>query len=210
MICRRLAAASVSIDNQTERLDAEMVSGNYFTMLGVEPAAGRVFNSQEDDQVFMGHPVVVLSYDYWESRFARDPNVVGKKILVNNYPMTIVGVSAAGFAGLDPARSPQIRVPILMKPAMVPEWGWVHMDDRRTRWVQVFARLKPGYTVEYGAGAAAGAVHADPPVRDDAAGGEGLVGVLARAVHEGAADRREGRRSATRASATTSRRRSSC
>ena len=94
------------------------------------PALGRVFNSQEDDQVYRGHPVVVLSYDYWESRFARDPSVVGKKILVNNYPMTIVGVSAAGFAGLDPARSPQIRVPIQMKPAMVPEWGWVHMDDR--------------------------------------------------------------------------------
>ena len=61
-----------------------------------------MFNSQEDDQVYQGHPVVVLSYDYWVSRFARDPGVVGKKILVNNYPMTIVGVSAAGFAGLDP------------------------------------------------------------------------------------------------------------
>src|SRR6187399_220614 len=74
VMCRRLASASVSIDNRTERLDAELVSGNYFTMLGVAPAAGRVFNSKEDDQVFMGHPVVVLSYDYWESRFARDPN----------------------------------------------------------------------------------------------------------------------------------------
>lgn len=62
--------------------------------------------------------------------------------------MTIVGVSAKGFAGIDPARSPQIRVPIQMKPAIVPEWEWVHMNDERTRWVQVFARLKPGYTVE--------------------------------------------------------------
>ena len=122
VICRRLVDASVSIDNQTERLDAEMVSGNYFTMLGVKPAVGRVFNSQEDDQIYQGHPVVVLSYDYWMRRFARDPGVVGKKILVNNYPMTIVGVSAAGFAGLDPARSPQMRVPILMKPVIVPEW----------------------------------------------------------------------------------------
>ena len=66
VLCRRLAAASVSIDNQTERLDAEMVSGNYFSMLGVRPAVGRVFNSQEDDQVYQGHPVVVLSYGYWE------------------------------------------------------------------------------------------------------------------------------------------------
>ena len=148
VISRRLVETSVAIDNQTERLSAEMVSGNYFTMLGVKPAIGRVFNSQEDDQVYSGHPVVVIGYDYWTRRFARDPGVIGKKILVNNYPMTIVGVSAQGFAGLDPARAPQIRVPIQMKPVVVPEWEWVHLDDPRTRWVQVFARLKPGYTVE--------------------------------------------------------------
>ena len=91
---------------------------------------------------------MVLSYDYWVTRFARDPKVIGKKILVNNYPMTIVGVSRRGSPALDPARSPQIRVPILMKPVITPDWHWLHMDDRRTRWVQVFARLKPGYTIE--------------------------------------------------------------
>ena len=147
VLCRRLVDAAVSVDNQTERVQAEMVSGNYFTMLGVAPAIGRVFNSQEDDQVYRGHPVVVLSYGYWASRFARDPGVVGKKILVNDYPMTVVGVSADGFVGIDPAVSPQIRVPIQMKPVMAPDWGWLHMDDRRARWVQVFGRLKPGYTV---------------------------------------------------------------
>jgi predicted permease len=149
VICRRQLAASVSIDKQTERLDAEMVSGNFFSMLRIKPAAGRLFTSKEDDQIYRGHPVVVLSYDYWTSRFARNPNVIGKKILVSNYPMTIVGVSGAGFTGLDPARSPQIRVPILMMPVLLPEWTqWLHMDDRRSRWVQVFARLKPGYSVE--------------------------------------------------------------
>src|SRR3954468_4986611 len=148
VLCRRLVPASASIDNRTERLDAEIVSGNFFTMLGVKPALGRVFNSKEDDQVYAGHPVVVLSYGYWVSRFAKDPNILGRKILVNDFPMTIVGVSAEGFAGIDPAQSPQIRVPIQMKPVMMPDWGWVHMDDRRVRWLQVFARLKPGYTVE--------------------------------------------------------------
>jgi putative ABC transport system permease protein len=148
VICRRLVAASVSIDNSTERVNAEMVSGNYFSMLGVAPAAGRVFNPRDDDQVYQGHPHVVLSYDYWVTRFARDPNVVGKKILVNNYPMTIVGVSARGFLGIDPAQSPQIRVPVLMKPQMLPDWGWLDVGSRRAKWVQVFARLKPGYTVE--------------------------------------------------------------
>ena len=137
-----------AVDNQTERVDIEMVSGNFFSMLSVPPAAGRVFNSQEDDQIYQGHPVVVISYDYWTRRFANVPGAIGKKILVNNYPMTIVGVSARGFAGIDPARSPQMRVPILMKPVIVPEWSWVRMDDERTRWVQVFARLKPGQTIE--------------------------------------------------------------
>ena len=147
VLCRRLVPASVSVDNQTERVDAEMVSGNFFTMLGVKPALGRVFSSEEDDRIYRGHPVVVLGYDYWVNRFARDPGVIGKTIRVNNYPMTIVGVSARGFAGLDPAQAPQIRVPILMKPVMVPDWEWVHFDDRRTRWVQVFGRLKSGYTL---------------------------------------------------------------
>src|SRR4030095_1553313 len=77
IICRRQVAASVSADKQTERLDVEMVSGNYFTMLRVKPAVGRVFNSKEDDQIYRGHPAVVLSYDYWTSRFAQDPGVVG-------------------------------------------------------------------------------------------------------------------------------------
>jgi putative ABC transport system permease protein len=146
VLCRRLVPASISVNQRTERVEAEIVSGNYFTMLGVKPAIGRVFNSKEDDQIYQGHPAVVLGYDYWVSRFARDSNVIGKKILVNNYPMIIVGVSAAGFVGLDPTRSPQIRVPILMMPVMMPEWTWIHMDDRRTRWVQVFARLRPGWT----------------------------------------------------------------
>lgn len=148
VICRRLTSTSVGVDNRTDRVEAEMVSGNFFSMLGAGPAIGRVFSSEEDDRVYMGHPVVVLSYSYWVARFNRYPGVIGKKILVNNYPMTIVGVSAAGFMGLDPAHSPQIRVPILMEPVMAPEWSWFKADDRRVRWVQMFARLKPGYTVE--------------------------------------------------------------
>jgi putative ABC transport system permease protein len=148
VLARRLMPASISVDNETERVSAELVSGNYFTMLGVGPAVGRVFNSQEDDQVYNGHPVVVLGYDYWMSRFAGDRGVVGKKVLINDHPMTIVGVSAKGFAGLDPAQAPQIRVPILMEPTMAPEWTWFKPNDRRVRWLQVFARLKPGYTPE--------------------------------------------------------------
>src|SRR5262245_8356450 len=65
VLCRREVSASLSVDNQTERVDAELVSGNYFSMLGVKAAVGRVFNSEEDDRNYAGHPVVVLSHSYW-------------------------------------------------------------------------------------------------------------------------------------------------
>lgn len=148
VICRRDVSTSLTIDNQTERVDAELVSGNYFTALGVKPAAGRLFTSEEDDREYKGHPVVVLSHEYWMTRFGGSADVIGKKLLVNNYPMTVVGVSGPGFTGIDPAWSPQVRIPILMKSVAMPSEEWIQMSDRRTRWVQVFARLKPGYTPE--------------------------------------------------------------
>lgn len=146
VFCRRETPLSISYNGQTERVDGEMVSGNYFQALGVTAALGRVFTPESDDRVYKGHPVVVLSYGYWTTRFASDPSVIGRKLLVNDYPMTIVGVSAAGFNGLDPATSPQIRVPIQMKPILTP--GWDEIGDRRSQWVQMFARMKPGFTLE--------------------------------------------------------------
>jgi predicted permease len=146
VFCRFETSSSITVDGGTERVNAELISGNYFQALGVGPAVGRVFAPEADDQIYKGHPSVVLSYQYWIRRFASDPHVVGKKILVNNYPMEIAGVSAAGFAGLDPVRPPDIRVPILMTPLMTP--GRDDLANRRSQWVQIFARLKPGYTVE--------------------------------------------------------------
>jgi len=148
VLCRRLMSTSVSIDNETERVQAELVSGNYFSMLGVRAAAGRLFSAEEDEQAAGSHSVVVLAHDYWVNRFQADPDVVGRKILVNNHPMVVVGVSGPGFWGLDPVQSPQLWVPVLMKEVIAPSWNWFEYDDRRTRWVQVFARLKPGYTPE--------------------------------------------------------------
>ncbi|MBV8864969.1 MAG: ABC transporter permease, partial [Acidobacteriaceae bacterium] len=145
VFCRFETPSSIT-DGGAERVNAELISGNYFQALGVGPAVGRVFTPEADDRIYKGHPSVVLSYQYWMRRFAGDPKVVGKKILVNNYPMEIVGVSAAGFAGLDPARSPDIRVPILMASVMIP--GPDDLGNRRSQWVQIVARLKPRYTVE--------------------------------------------------------------
>jgi predicted permease len=146
VFCRLSTPLSLSFSGHTERVDAELVSGNYFQALGVQPAIGRVFSPAQDDRTYKGHPSVVLSYAYWTTRFNADPGVVGQKIMVNDYPMTIVGVSAAGFNGLDPATSPQIRVPIQMKPLMTP--GWDDIGDRRSQWIQTFARMKPGYTLQ--------------------------------------------------------------
>jgi putative ABC transport system permease protein len=146
VFCRYLTPASISFGGQTERVNAELVSGNYFQALGVKPAIGRVFTPEEDDRTYKGHPAVVLSYPYWVSRFGADPNVVGQKLLVNNFPMTIVGVSAPGFNGMDPSRSQQIRIPVQMKPLITP--GWDDLGNRRSQWINLFARLKPGYTAQ--------------------------------------------------------------
>lgn len=146
VFCRFETPSSVTVNGGTERVNAELVSGNYFQALGIGPAFGRVFSPETDDRIYKGHPSVVLSHQYWLRRFGADPNVVGKKILVNNYPMEIVGVSVAGFTGLDPASSPDIRVPILMAPTMTP--GHEELANRRSQWIQMFARLKSGYTVE--------------------------------------------------------------
>jgi predicted permease len=146
VFCRYFADTSISFGGQTERISAELVSGNYFQALGVKAALGRVFSPEQDDRVYKGHPYVVLSHQYWVTRFAADPGVIGRKIIVNNYPMTIVGVSAEGFLGLDPSQAPQIRIPIQMKPLMTP--GWDDLGNRRSQWIQVFARMKPGYKVE--------------------------------------------------------------
>lgn len=146
VFCRFSTPLAITVDGSTERANAELVSGNYFQVLGAGPAAGRVFAPDADDRLYKGHPVVVLSHRYWADRFGGDPKAVGKKILVNNYPMEVVGVSAPGFSGVDPSSSPQIWVPIQMKPLMTP--GSDDLGNRRSQWIQMFARLKPGYTVE--------------------------------------------------------------
>jgi len=86
--------------------------------------------------------VVVLSHDYWRSRFASDPSVVGQTVVVNGHTMTVVGVAAAGFKGVQLEFVPQIFVPMTMKAQVTPLWD--ALDDRRTRFVNAFGRLEPG------------------------------------------------------------------
>ena len=146
MFCRWDSSFSLSYQGKTERVSGELVSGTYFPVLGVGAALGRVF-SPDDDKTPGGEPYAVLSYGYWQTRFAGDRSVIGKKLLVNGYPLTVVGVSQAGFDGTDPGYAPQIRIPIMMK-AQMDQLGFYTLKDRRGRWVNVFGRLKPGVSEE--------------------------------------------------------------
>jgi predicted permease len=147
MFCRYRTSLSVSSEGKTERVDGELVSGTYFPVLGVGAALGRVF-TPEDDKIPGGHPIAVISHRYWLSRFAGSRDVIGKKLLVDGYPLTIVGVSQAGFDGTDPALSPQIRIPIMMEAQVSPQFAeFYSLKNRRGRWVNVFGRMKPGVTI---------------------------------------------------------------
>src|SRR5882724_10042423 len=145
MICRFGTSLSMSPTGQTERVMGELVSDNYYDVLGVRAAAGRLL-SQEDTRIAGANAVAVLSYDYWRSRFSGDKKVVGQTIRVNGYPMTVIGVTQSGFYGVDLGYSPQIMVPITMKKLMTPNWD--DLEQRRTKWVETYGRLKPGVSLD--------------------------------------------------------------
>jgi predicted permease len=143
LIGRFSTGASLNHSGYTERVSSDLVSGNYFEVLGVQPAVGRLI-TPDDDRVAGAGTVAVLSYDYWQSRFSGRPDIVGQTVRINNHPMTVIGVSQEGFHGLDLGSNPQVMVPITMKKQMTP--GFDALEDRRTRWLQVFGRMKPGIT----------------------------------------------------------------
>jgi predicted permease len=143
MFCRFPHASSLTVGGQSERIAVELVSGTYFSALGVGPALGRTL-APEDDRVPSGHPYLVLSYDFWKTRFAGDPAIVGKTLMLNNYKMIVVGVAQAGFDGVELGFSPKIFIPIMMQPQIIVGNPNDMLKDRRTRWVNAFGRLKPG------------------------------------------------------------------
>jgi len=137
-------SASIASHGKTERGSGELVTGNYFEVLGVRPALGRVF-SQEDDRVPGAHPVAVLSYAYWLRQFGGDPGVLNQTLLVNNTEMTVVGVAQAGFAGVQVGQSTDVFVPTMMKGQMTPIRSG--LEDWNDYWMAVLARRKPGVSM---------------------------------------------------------------
>jgi len=129
----------------SERTDGELVSGNYFQVLGVEPAIGRLFTPADDDKP-SGHPLAVLGFDYWQRRFGGRADILGQVVQVNGHPFTVIGVTTRGFYGLEIGTPADIFVPVTMQPQLGP--AWLKIEGRRFRWVQVYARLAPGMTPE--------------------------------------------------------------
>jgi predicted permease len=135
---------NIASDGTAERTWGALVSGNYFQVMGLRPAAGRLFTPQ-DDAAPGGNPVAVISHAYWQRRFNGDPAVVGKAIVVNNVATTIVGVAPEGFIGSFLGVASSAWMPM----AMMRELGaGDRFEQRGNSWMQSLVRLKPGVSEE--------------------------------------------------------------
>ena len=119
------------------------VSGNFFRVLGVEPALGRGFRPDED-RIEGRDAVAVLGHDFWVSQFGASPSVLGSHVRLNGVEVTVIGVAPESFTGIDTIFRPELFVPIAMAPRLAPQ---IALHDRDTGWLTVKGRLKPGVTV---------------------------------------------------------------
>lgn len=139
----RTYGANLAFRGNTTSGSLEAVSGNYFSTLGVVPIHGRALTPEDDKSE---QQVVVLSYAYWADRLGSDPNILNEKIVVNGHPMSIVGIAPRGFHGTTLGAVPDAYTPISLKPMITP--GFDFRDNRRTWWVYMVGRLKPGTSLE--------------------------------------------------------------
>jgi predicted permease len=141
----RLFGANLAYQGQTMNGDGMLVSGNYFQVLQVQPALGRLFDSNDDRLVGQAQ-VVVLSHAYWTTRFAADPGVLNQGLIVNGQTLTIVGVAPQAFEGTTLGAKPEVFVPITLRGTMNPGFsGWA---NRQGYWAYLFARLRPGVSID--------------------------------------------------------------
>ena len=137
--------ASLGYNGTTLGGDGLLVSGSYFPVLAINPALGRLL-TPEDDKTMSSHFVVVLSHDYWRTRFELNPNVLNQTLVVNGQAMTIVGIAPRGFNGTVLGDDVDVFVPISMRALMTP--GFKAFENRRSYWAYLFGRLKPGVSRE--------------------------------------------------------------
>jgi predicted permease len=140
----RIFSANVAFRNQTINTEGVFVSGSYFPLLGVQPAHGRLL-APGDDQTIGGHPVAVISHDYWQGKLGADRTVLGQNIMVNGRSLSIVGVAPEGFSGTTLGTRPVVFVPITMRAVLFPNFRG--FENRRSYWVYLFGRMKPGVAI---------------------------------------------------------------
>jgi predicted permease len=143
VFCRALTTVNLSTGGDHYVASAEIISGNYFSVLGIGPALGQVIE-YDDDRKPNGNPVAVLSYDFWQTQLGGAFDVVGRKVLVNHQPLIVIGVAARAFRGIDVGEVPALWIPASMSGEAIP--GFKDLLDRRTRWMQVLGRLKENVT----------------------------------------------------------------
>jgi predicted permease len=136
--------ANLAYQTQTSSSEGLLVSGSYFPVLELQPALGRLLNSN-DDKLVGESRVVVLSYNYWSSRFGLDPTILDQQVVVNGQSLTIVGVAPKGFDGTTIGIRPAVYVPITLRSLLDADTGWSLRTDY---WAYLFARLRPGVTIE--------------------------------------------------------------
>jgi predicted permease len=122
-----------------------LVSGNYFSVLGVNALYGRVI-TPEDDSGPGAHPVMVVSYGFWKNKLGENPNIVGRTLRINNYPFTVIGVAPPGFYGDTVGDAQDFWAPVTMQEQLISGRKW--LENYNASWLHVIARLKPGVTIE--------------------------------------------------------------
>jgi len=136
---------TLTAGGQAERIFGELVTGNYFDLLGLEASLGRTF-LPEEDRTPGTHPIVVLSHGLWQRRFGADPDLIGDVLLLNGQPYTVVGIGPEGFSGLSRMFTVELWVPMMMQPQLA--FGSDRLNQRSTRGLSLIGRLEPGATVE--------------------------------------------------------------
>jgi len=145
LIGDKITGTTLSIGDRAESVAGSVVSANYFDALGVRPALGRGF--EPDEEVGRNaHPVTVISYWVWKERFHSDPQIIGRTQLLNGVRHTIIGVASEGFYGTFVGWPIQFRVPESMQEVF--DSGGYKLEDRDARWIEGFARLKPGVSIQ--------------------------------------------------------------
>src|SRR5262249_13982921 len=138
---------SLSIDGgDPQRLFAQLVTGSYFSALGIHPAAGRFF-TMDDDRTPGANPIAVIGYGFWQRRFGGRPDAIGRTIALNRRPFTIVAVAPDGFKGVTSMFGPDVWLPSMMSPQLQPRQSASWLDGRAAVVFSAVARLKPGVTM---------------------------------------------------------------